>query len=229
MKKILCWWVVVLIGLAASSRANVIEITASVATPVADANYDGYGDENSGVPYPYIYMVAAKGMSGSGPGGNGVARMQFEWDLSALAGIPGFSEAKIVLQTCQYGGGSTYFYHGTADQDGLITNSDFEAPAALIAGPVLPGSYDQGVFEFLVTQQLRADFAQGYNFFSVQGRVDEDFTYIVGTEVIGTSRWDDRWPKLIVTVPEPASLVLLLGSLAFLRRRGCSYSAEEVR
>ena len=116
-----------------------------------------------------------------GPGSQGVSRMQIEWDISGLRGLVGsLQTAQVILYTTKGTTDSldTYFYVGTGDQDGALTDSDFEAPATPLAGvvmpvPAVPAGTD-GSFTFDVKSQLlQVLTGDTINVFSIQGRVDE--------------------------------------------------------
>jgi hypothetical protein len=154
-------------------------VTATIAGNVADANADGFGDNANALPGPTpIFMSAGVNQSG-GAGSNGTVRMQFEWDIANIRGsIASLTSADVLLPTNRGTIDSldTSFYWVTASGDGSLTNSDFESPAQPIAGAVMPvppgmpiGS--DGTFSFSVLSQLRS--SSTFNFFAVQGRVDE--------------------------------------------------------
>jgi hypothetical protein len=154
-------------------------VTATVAGNVADANNDGFGDNANALPGPTpIFMSAGVNQSG-GAGSNGTVRMQFEWDMANISGsIASLTSADVLLPTNRGTIDSldTSFYWVTASGDGSLTNSDFESPAQPIAGavmPVPPGMPigTDGTFSFSVLSQLRS--SSTFNFFAVQGRVDE--------------------------------------------------------
>lgn len=114
-------------------------------------------------------------------GVQGVARIQIEWDIQSLpASADGIESATVTLST-QKGTVDdldTFFFAGDADQDGLLRESDFQAPASAIPGVVMPVPFGpagtEGSFAFDVTAAVKAAVARGDDFFSVQGRVNED-------------------------------------------------------
>ena len=90
--------------------------------------------------------------------------MQFEWDMSSIAGLVGaLQSAQVVLPTNRGSIDSldTSFYWVATSGDGTLTNSDFEAPAEVISDavmkvpPAMPIGSD-GTFSFSVLAQLRA-------------------------------------------------------------------------
>ena len=117
--------------------------------------------------------------STGGPGSNGTVRMQMEWDIVDLSPLANEIEsAEVILHTLKGSVDSldTSFYVGDFNQDGLLTDSDYQASTALIPGVVMPvpgGVGTVGTFTFDVTAQLQDAIANGLSFFSIQGRVDE--------------------------------------------------------
>jgi|LGOV01.1.fsa_nt_gb hypothetical protein len=208
------------LSLSGHATANLITIGASIAGNVADSDNDGLGDNHNNLPGSAPVLMSAGLLATGGPGSNGIMRMQMEWDLSSLS-IGSISSASVRLTTIQGTVDTldTIFYHGTGAQDGLLSNNDFQAPAELIGGVVMPvtgSNGDQSEFVFDVTQLLQADLLNGYNFFSIQGRVDETYNvaiYVRGLQVGTTADNSILWgfqPKLEITpVPVPASILLL--------------------
>jgi len=137
-------------------------VTAAVAGNVADADGNGFGDNANALP-----------------GSNGTVRMQFEWDMSSIAGSLGsVTSAQVLLPTNRGTTDSldTFFYWATASGDGNLTNSDFESPTRQIAGVVMPVPPEMqvganGTFTFSVLNELRS--SGNFSFFAIQGRVDE--------------------------------------------------------
>src|SRR5205085_3215546 len=127
-----------------------------------------------------VFMSAAVNESG-GAGSNGTVRMQFEWDLSGIAGSAGALQSAQVLLPTHRGtidSLDTFFYWVGASGDGNLTNSDFESPAEVIPDAVMPvpsampiGS--DGTFTFNVLGQVREAAHSGFSFFAIQGRVNE--------------------------------------------------------
>jgi len=152
-----------------------------IAGNVADANGDGLGDNANALPGSVPLFMSAGVNESGGAGSNGTVRMQFEWDLSSIAGSVGaLQSAQILLPTHRGTTDSldTKFYWVGASGDGNLTNADFEAPAETIPGAVMPVPQSMpiggdGTFSFSVLDPLRATVANGFSFFAVQGRVDE--------------------------------------------------------
>jgi hypothetical protein len=151
-----------------------------VAGNVADADGDGAGDNHNDLPGPVPVLVAAGVDLEGGPGSNGTARIQIEWDLGGLAGLADSLEsAHVLLHTVKGTVDSldTVFFVGTGEQDGLLTDADFAAPATPLAGVVMPvpdvpvGT--EGTFSFDVTDELREALGSDRDVFAVQARVDE--------------------------------------------------------
>lgn len=111
----------------------------------------------------------------------GVARIQIEWDISSLpvTSSDEIESATVTLTTLKgdVDDLETFFFVGTGEQDGVLTVSDFQAPANELSGVVMPvpdvPTGTEGTFSFDVTNQLKAAIDQGLSFFSIQGRVDE--------------------------------------------------------
>lgn len=160
---------------------------------------------------PDVGLAAGQARTGI----QGVARVQIEFDVSTLPGSEGIETAEITLSTVRGTVDSldTFFFAGTAEQDGLLMVTDYQAPASQISGVVMPvpaGSSpgDEGTFVFNVTNQLKAARAAGRNFFSVQGRVNETLAgggFKRGLQVRSTATGNlslGKEPKLeVVTTP----------------------------
>jgi hypothetical protein len=152
-----------------------------IAGNVADSNGDHLGDNANALPGAVpVFMSAGVNESG-GAGSNGTVRMQFEWDMSSIAGSAGaLQSAQVVLPTHRGTTDSldTHFYWVAASGDGNLTNSDFESPAEVIPDALMPvpsampiGS--DGTFSFSVLGQVREAARNGFSFFAIQGRVNE--------------------------------------------------------
>jgi hypothetical protein len=157
----------------------------------------------------------------------GVARIQIEWNIGTLPSAEGIESAEVMLSTQKGTVDSldTSFFAGTAEQDGVLSVSDFQAPADPISGVLMPvpaGSQtgDEGTFVFNVTRQLKAARAQGRSFFSVQGRVNETLAgggFKRGLQVRSTATGNlstGKEPKLeVVTTPVGSDLVFKITTL----------------
>lgn len=184
---------------------------AEMAGNVADADDNGFGDNHNALPgsTPRL-MSAGVGQSG-GPGSNGTVRMQMEWDISSLGGLSSSLQSAEVVLTTNRGtvdDVDTFFFVGTGNNDGLLTDGDFEAPATQLAGVTMPVTGDEGVdgtFSFSVLQQLRQALASDRQFFTVQGRVDETGTGAArGLQVYTTADanlLDHSEPQLALATP----------------------------
>jgi len=170
-----------------ASRRFVIKPMAATLDPVeiagnvADSNGDHFGDNANALPGAVpVFMSAGVNQSG-GAGSNGTVRMQFEWDMSSIAGSAGaLQSAQVVLPTHRGTTDSldTSFYWVAASGDGNLTNSDFESPAEVIPDAVMPVPSampvgDEGTFSFNVLGQVREAAHNGFSFFAIQGRVNE--------------------------------------------------------
>lgn len=184
---------------------------AEVAGNVADATGDGFGDNHNALPGSAPVLMAAGVDASGGAGSNGVMRMQVEWDVSNLGGT---IESAVVTLTTSKGtvdSLDTFFFAGTGEQDGLLTDGDFEAPAAVIDGAVMPvpdvANGTQGTFTFDVRDEVVAAIAADRDFFSIQGRVDEGLAgqgFQRGLQVHTTASGnliDGFEPKLAITTP----------------------------
>jgi hypothetical protein len=161
-----------------------ILIPAAIAGNVADANFDGLGDNVNALPGPTPVFMSAGVNQGGTAGSGGTTRMQFEWDMSNITGSVGsLQSATVILPTNRGTVDSldTFFYADGVSGDGNLTNSDFEAPAEPIPDavmkvpPTMPIGSD-GTFSFSVLGPLRAAAQSGFSFFAIQGRVDESIT-----------------------------------------------------
>ena len=152
-----------------------------VAGNVADSDDDGLGDNHNDLPGPVPGVGAAGVDLTGGPGSNGVVRFQIEWDLADIGASPSALESAAVRLTTLKGtidSLDTFFFVGSGPQDGLLTDSDFEAPAEQIPGVVMSVPADpvgtEGTFSFSVLGELRSALeTDGLGHFSIQARVDE--------------------------------------------------------
>ncbi len=155
--------------------------SAAVAGNVADSNNDGLGDNHNALPgaAPAL-MSAGVGQSG-GPGANGTARMEFEWDISGFAGLASsMTGASVLLHTNRgtLDSAGTTFYFALDPNDGQLTDDDYQRlnePKALAVMQVPAGQPvgADGVFSFDVTGPLREALNLGATHLTLQGRVDE--------------------------------------------------------
>ena len=193
---------------------------AKIAGNVADANRDGVGDNVNPLPGGApVFMSAGVNLEG-GPGSNGTVRMQFEWDVSGVAGsIASLQSAQVILPTHRGSIDSldTFFYWVAASGDGNLTNSDFDRPAEKIHDAIMtvpesmqPGT--DGTFSFGVLDPLRAAVQNNYKFFTVQGRVNESLTASArGLEVRTTASGNlegNNVPMLALATPGLTAPVL---------------------
>lgn len=153
---------------------------AEIAGNVADADGDGSGDEHNALPGPAPVLMAAAVDGEGGTGSNGTVRIQIEWDVSGFAGLAGELEtADVLLHTVKGTVDSlpTFFFVGTGEQDGHLTDGDFQTPARELPGVVMPVPAapvgTEGTFSFEVTSEVREALTGDRSFFSIQGRVDE--------------------------------------------------------
>ncbi len=150
---------------------------ATVAGNVADTTGDGLGDNHNDLPGAVPSLVSAGVDQTGGPGSNGIVRIQSEWDITELSTEAITAFVTFFTQKGSIDSLDTSFFVGTDDQDGLLTDSDFAAPAMGLPGVLMPvpdgAPTGIGSFTFDVTSSLNAAVAQGFSFFSIQGRVDE--------------------------------------------------------
>lgn len=224
------------------AHAAVMTITAGAAGNAADATGDGLGD--AGAAATSFYMSAGVNSAGP-PEATGTVRMQFEFDISGLGTGPVTSaQVQLTTETVAFAPIDTTFFATTVDGNGTIEAADFQAPAAAIAGAVMPPA-TSGTFDFDVTSEVNAALAAGHHWLVVQGRVDESLgpSYQRGLQVETNASFipAGERPRLVVTSdavapPPPAApslpvpavgnaalalLALVLGGLGFaaLRRR----------
>lgn len=174
-------------------RQAVTLIPASVAGAVSDADENGIGDEANALPGPVPVLASAAVNSSGGAGVNGTVRFHMEFDYTAIPNPLGAGDRVFVNITTNRGTTDildTFFYAGANNGDGMLTASDFQNGDCAVAtqfdppclspipGAVLPVTGTQGVdatFLLDVTARVREIQAGGivYEFFVVQGRVDE--------------------------------------------------------
>lgn len=195
-------------------------ISASVAGSAADADGDGLGDNHSDL-LPATPGLVSAGVDASGGGGSGgTMRPHIEWNITSL---PGFVAGAEVLLHTWHGSVDrldTYFFAVQADRNGILENSDFESPAVQIPGVVMPVTGkpgDAGTFTFDVTDYVNDAVANGYDFFSVQARVDEDLAgggFKRGLQIRTTCNCNEfaEHPKLIITLQTEITIDIKPGS-----------------
>ncbi|HEX9637472.1 MAG TPA: Ig-like domain-containing protein, partial [Acidobacteriota bacterium] len=188
---------------------------AEIAGNTADADNNGFGDNHNDLPGPAPVLMSAGVDQAGGAGSNGVVRMQIEWDVSGLKSLAGSLEsADVILHTNKGTVDSldTFFYLGSFDQDLLLTDSDFEAPATQIPGVVMPvpavPSGTDGTFSFDVEGLLNGVLLDDTrDSFSIQGRVNESLVgggAMRGLQVRTTATSnvaDFMEPQLSITTP----------------------------
>lgn len=144
-----------------------------------------------------------------------VRRLQIEWDVGSLENLTNeLTGADVILHTTKGTIDSldTFFFVGSEDQDGLLTPSDFEAPAEPLPGVVMPvpavPTGTNGTFTFDVLSELVAALTRDdVTFFSIQGRVDEGLAgqgFLRGLQVRTTADGNVQsflQPQLSLTTP----------------------------
>jgi hypothetical protein len=174
---------------------------------------------------PDLGLAAAQ----SNVGIRGVARIEIEWPMSGLpTSADEIESAQVSLFTHRGTADSldTFFSAGTQDQDGVLLESDFQTDTGgvLATMPVPAGSQpgDEGTFSFDATAAVKAAVAAGFNFFTVQGRVDEGLAgqgFQRGLEVRSTATGNQslgKVPQLQVVLsgtPPPPTLTWTITSL----------------
>ncbi|HXH90895.1 MAG TPA: Ig-like domain-containing protein [Thermoanaerobaculia bacterium] len=185
----------------------------AIAGNVADSNGDQLGDNVNALPGPAPVFMSAGVNQGGTAGSGGTTRMQFEWDMTGISGsLSNLQSADVILPTNRGTVDSldTFFYAAGVSGDGLLTNSDFEAPAEQIPGVVMPvppsmpiGS--DGTFSFSVLGPIHTAAQNGFSFFAIQGRVNESLTGPArGLQVRTTADGNissGNIPKLSLTTP----------------------------
>jgi hypothetical protein len=154
---------------------------AEVAGNVADANGDGFGDNHNDLPGATPVLMSAAVDASGGAGSNGTVRMQIEWNVSGIRGLAdSLTSAGVTLHTNKgtVDALDTHFFVGSANQDALLTDGDFQAPATQLAGVTMPvpagPNGTLGSFSFDVLDALRKALRnETTDVFSIQGRVDE--------------------------------------------------------
>ena len=158
-----------------------VAISAAVAGNVADSNTDGFGDNHNALPGPTPGLMSAGVGQSGGAGSNGTVRMEFEWDISSFSGLAdSLVSASVLLHTNRgtTDSADTFFHLIGENNDGLLTDNDYERTAESIGGAVMPVPTSQlvgedGLFSIDVLAEVRAAMRAGVTHFSIQGRVDE--------------------------------------------------------
>jgi hypothetical protein len=171
-------------------------LPATIAGNVADANGDGVGDNHNALPGGApVFMSAGVGSAG-GAGSNGTVRMHFEWDVSSFSLPTSFVSAVAILSTNRGTTDSldTHFYLGGTDNDGLLTNADFAMAGERIHDAVMPVPSlaampvgTDGTFSFNVLDEMHSAVKLGFDYFTIQGRVDETLSSGRGLQVRTTA------------------------------------------
>jgi hypothetical protein len=126
----------------------------------------------------------------SAPGTVGARRIQIEWNIISAAGLR-VSSAVVRLNTLRgtVDAFDTQFYAITTDANGNLDDADFERPAALINGALMPVPAvppgTSGLFEFDVTAWVQNAIDNGFGFFSVQGRIANESLPFPGNDPRG--------------------------------------------
>lgn len=192
---------------------------AVVAGNVADADGNGLGDNHNALPGSTPGLMAAAVDGSGGAGSNGVLRMQIEWNVTGIRSLADSLTAAQVVLTTNKGtvdALDTSFFAGTANQDGALSDNDFEAPATQLGGVSMPvpdvPNNTQGSYSFDVTSALRAALRNtAIDVFSVQGRVEEELAghgFKRGLQVYTTASGnlgDELEPRLELSTDATAS------------------------
>jgi hypothetical protein len=160
-------------------KANLL-FAARLARAVQDVDEDGAGDYNTIQRGPLPALAAAALDIPREGASKRITRIHLEWDISRLAGLHAdLEEAQVVLSTEQGEKDSlnTQFFIATQDNDGILTDSDFQAameelPVASMAASAETAE-TSGTFTFDVLNSLKAALLAKRHFFAVQGRVNE--------------------------------------------------------
>jgi hypothetical protein len=205
------------LGARSALVTEVIDRGAAVAGSVADSTdpRDGLGDNHTDLPGPAPVLVAAAVDATGGPGSNGTIRIQMEWEVASLGLQPlSVASAEVLLHTVKgtVDALDTFFLAGTGEQDGLLADADFQAPATAIPGAVMPvpdgPAGSEGTFAFDVTAPLQRALALDRSHFSIQGRVNEALTgFQRGLQVRTTATGnltDQLEPRLRISLAEGA-------------------------
>ena len=163
---------------------------------MADANEDGLGDEKNALPGGSPVFVSAAVNASGGAGTNGTVRIHIAWDVSNVGTDDDVTSAQVTLNTHRGTNDSldTELSAGILFGNGTLEVSDFETPlqsfppegagtAATMPVPSLTAMPlgSDGTFTFDVTAQLKEALKTGFDFFTIQGRVANEFLLAQGT------------------------------------------------
>lgn len=209
---------------AQSAQAEMI-FTPSDAAGIIDNDGDGLGDGNAAAG-----LISAGIRRRTSVIGDGTLRTHYEWDISSLSPEDvGSARIEIFYVRGSVDRLDTQFYAGTAAQDGMVTNDDYQAPATLVPNSLLPATIvdrgESGTFVFDVTSFVKNAVVQGFDHFSIQGRVDESLPGSArGIQTASAEFYvpEERLARLVVSptvasVPVPAEAsfvycaILILG------------------
>jgi Big-like domain-containing protein len=186
---------------------------ADVAGNVADSNADAAGDNHNALPGSVPLLMSAGVSQSGGAGSNGTVRMQIEFDLSSAGPLSSsLQTATVHLHTHRGTVDSldTKFFALAADNDGLLTDSDFAGTGELVTTMPVPSLSampigSDSTFSFDVIGELRAAIAAGHSILAIQGRVDESLAGPArGLEVYTSADGNDTSflvPELQLTTP----------------------------
>ena len=158
-------------------------VGAQIAGNVADANEDGFGDNHNDLPGSVPVFISAGVDQVGGAGSNGTSRIHVEFPIAGMGSGDELVSATVTFHTNRGTTDSldTFFWSLGDDGNGTLEDTDFERPAEQIAGVVMPVPVDQspgedGTFSFPALAQLRAALSAGFDYLTIQGRVDESLT-----------------------------------------------------
>ena len=169
-------------------------ISSAVAGNVADADEDGFGDNKNNLPGSTPGLISAGVNVSGGAGSNGTVRIHIEWDVSNIGTEDDVTSAQVTLNTHRGTVDSldTVLSAGILFGNGALDNSDFETflqafppegagTAATMPVPSGMAVGSDGTFSFDVTTQLKEALQTGLGFFTIQGRVLNEFNLVGGT------------------------------------------------
>ena len=191
-----------------------LTLGAAVAGNVADSDADTFGDNVNSLPGSGPVFVSAGVLQAGGAGSNGTVRIHSEWDITSFPSTS-LESAEVLLNTNRGATDSvdTFFFYGTAEGNGTLEVTDFETPATQISGVMMPVTGTVGVdgtFTLDVTAALQSAITAGFNYFTLQGRVDESsLTAARGLQVRSTAAGNltsDLEPQLTASFADPIDL-----------------------